>query len=403
METCLISNSSIELGNEEFLIEALRLVVSQVDAFVVPNNSARIENLSNLMFLRSILKDNESKNEYDKLLVKLFAIDFMNKKRACSRFIVHNDEFWEEIHRIEENIDIPNMENYGDYGDNVIFKESFAMDPYSYKDICRVNPGDVVIDCGAYVGDTAYVFNEKMGGCGFIYAFEPLPENFIKLKKNIEYLKLQDKIMPINAGVADKEGKISFSCNENNHGASRINSEGNIQIDVTTIDAFFEANSTMSKVDFIKMDIEGAEVSALKGAKNIIKRFRPRLAICIYHKVEDHWEIPQLILSIDDRYEFYLRHHTENNTETVLYCVPVDYTPCRCDKNIYDNQMIDTIQKLYIETHRKLRANARWSDNKYKELEQNINEMKESTEYRFGKLVTFIPRKIRNTKQKTKR
>lgn len=396
-KTCELKSNTIKMENEEFLIEALRQVISQVDAFIVPNRSARLENLSNLMYLRSLLKDDYSRDEYDKLLIKLFAIDFMEKKRACHRFKVHEDTYWEKIQQLEKIIIIPEMENYGDWGDKVIFRESFAMDPYSYKDICTVEPGDVVLDCGAYVGDTAYVFNERLGGDGLVFAFEPLPENYEKLKNNIERMDYQDKIIPLNVGVSDKESTLSFACNQNNHGASRIAPDGKIKVDVITIDSFVESESRISNVNFIKMDIEGAEVSAIKGAENVIRRFRPKMAICIYHKVEDHWQIPRLILSIDNRYEFYLRHHTENNTETVLFCVPVDYNPCVPDEKKYNNQMINGIQELYLTTHGKLRANAKWSEKKYKELETSMISKTFEKQNKLGRIASCFTKICKKT------
>lgn len=69
------------------------------------------------------------------------------------------------------------------------------------------------------------------------------------------------------------------------------------------------------------MDIEGAEMEALKGAENILKRDKPKLAICLYHKREDMWEIPYLIKSIKPEYKFFIRHYSNYEGETVLYAI----------------------------------------------------------------------------------
>ncbi len=69
------------------------------------------------------------------------------------------------------------------------------------------------------------------------------------------------------------------------------------------------------------MDIEGAELNALKGCEKIIKRYQPKLAICIYHRNEDFIEIPKYILSIVPEYKLYMRHHNISGTETVLYAI----------------------------------------------------------------------------------
>ena len=70
------------------------------------------------------------------------------------------------------------------------------------------------------------------------------------------------------------------------------------------------------------MDIEGAESYALEGAKEIIKQYRPKLAISVYHKKDDFWKIPMQILAIDGDYSIYLRHYTEAHAETVMFFIP---------------------------------------------------------------------------------
>ncbi|MCL1983378.1 MAG: FkbM family methyltransferase, partial [Clostridiales bacterium] len=72
---------------------------------------------------------------------------------------------------------------------------------------------------------------------------------------------------------------------------------------------------------YIKMDIEGAELMALKGAENIIRSHKPKLAISAYHKPEDVYTLPMLIRSYRNDYKFYLRHYTNSLNETVLYAV----------------------------------------------------------------------------------
>lgn len=80
-------------------------------------------------------------------------------------------------------------------------------------------------------------------------------------------------------------------------------------------------NLISEKVTFIKMDIEGAEYNALLGCKKIIREQKPKLAICIYHKPEDIIEIPELILSINKEYQFYIRHYSTTWAETILYAL----------------------------------------------------------------------------------
>jgi hypothetical protein len=81
-------------------------------------------------------------------------------------------------------------------------------------------------------------------------------------------------------------------------------------------------NIVNQKIDFIKLDIEGAEQDAIDGAKNTIKKHCPIIACCIYHKAEDWHKISQKILSINNNYKIYIRHYMEGIFETVMYFIP---------------------------------------------------------------------------------
>jgi hypothetical protein len=89
-------------------------------------------------------------------------------------------------------------------------------------------------------------------------------------------------------------------------------------VETLSIDDLVESKG-ISRVDFIKMDIEGSELKALQGALNTIKRDRPKMAICIYHRLVDFVDIPEFILSLNLGYSFYIRHYTIYDEETILY------------------------------------------------------------------------------------
>lgn len=101
-----------------------------------------------------------------------------------------------------------------------------------------------------------------------------------------------------------------------NNSCSNINDEGTMIIEVDSID-----NIIKEPVTFIKMDIEGAEYQALLGAKNMITQYKPKLAIAVYHKPEDLWQLPYLIYEISPTYTFYLRHYSLDSNEIVLYAI----------------------------------------------------------------------------------
>jgi hypothetical protein len=125
----------------------------------------------------------------------------------------------------------------------------------------------------------------------------------------------EEKYYMINAGLWSTPTRLAFSGRGNTD--SKINKAGDMFIDVTSIDTVLSGG----RVSFIKLDVEGAELEALKGAKNTIKKYRPRLAVCLYHKPEDIIEIPLYIKSLVSDYNFYIRHHSTWKDETVLYCI----------------------------------------------------------------------------------
>ena len=187
---------------------------------------------------------------------------------------------------------------------------------YFIKEL-KLDKDEVFIDCGAFTGDTISNFLKYCPEYKQIVAFEPDSKNFQKLKKTWRY----PKITLINAGIYNKNGEISFS--EHGNGDSKIienlNSPNTKNIQVMAID-----NLNLEKVSFIKMDIEGVELEALKGAKNTIIKDKPKLAICIYHSDEDMLNIAEFIYNSNPEYKFYVRHHHYYPfiNETVLYALP---------------------------------------------------------------------------------
>lgn len=75
------------------------------------------------------------------------------------------------------------------------------------------------------------------------------------------------------------------------------------------------------QVTFIKLDVEGSEMAALEGASESIRRWKPKLAVSVYHKPEDLWTLASYIIELNPNYNLYLRHYTTCNYETVLYAI----------------------------------------------------------------------------------
>lgn len=179
--------------------------------------------------------------------------------------------------------------------------------------------GDIVIDAGACFGDTALAFASTVGPEGAIHSFEPVPGQAEIFEKNMRSnSNLEPRVHLHRYALSDVAGQtIHFS----DTGASAGRSdEGLISVKTTTIDELAKQN-VFSRVDFIKMDIEGDEMAALRGAAEVIKKHKPRLAISLYHRLKDFVDIPAQIKSICPEYEFYLGHHSLHQEETVLYAV----------------------------------------------------------------------------------
>ena len=337
-------------SNEIFLIETLK-IITECTGEVMPRYSVRFDNFSNYMYTRSLMSDESSQEVYDNVLRLLLAHDFLPRDKALSIFPVHSDEFWRKVDNAAFEFPIEKLDSYKThtYRENLIFTETFKLHGYSYEDICCVKAGDIVIDCGAYIGDVSLYFRDKMDNQGKVYAFEPLPSSFEKLQNNIGIFSAEDVIVPVNNATGSVEGKLKF---RGIGASSKFHNDGDFEVNVTTIDKFAE-NKELSSVDFIKMDIEGAELDSLMGAKNVIKKYRPRMAICIYHKMEDHWQIPKFILSLDSSYKFYVRHNSRATHETVLFCVPSNTQTAQSDK-AENSEVFVAMGELYKSVHAQL-------------------------------------------------
>jgi len=196
------------------------------------------------------------------------------------------------------------------------FREVFVPGQYFPKDIMNLSGHETFIDAGAYIGDTATQIAALTDGrYQKIYCFEPDASCCKTLLDNTKNLH---DITVIPKGAWNKKEKLYMQA-DSEHGASAVGAAGNYAIEMDCID---NCIGTDVQVTHVKMDIEGAEAYALWGGVKLIRRCKPKLAICVYHKKEDIVEIPKLILSIAPDYKLYIRHHNVSGTETVLYAVP---------------------------------------------------------------------------------
>lgn len=194
-----------------------------------------------------------------------------------------------------------------------VWEREDVENQYFPEDIIHLEENEVFVDCGAYIGDTLENFLKKAGHFRKYYALEPDRRHFETLHK-----KVSGNIVHIPVGAWDKKDCLCFStkngCGEVMEGED--NGTGAIKVD--KLDDLIDGPDVAT---FLKMDIEGAELQALHGAVEMIKRGRPKLAICMYHKREDLITIPQFIKSIVPEYKLYLRAHFAYASELVLYAI----------------------------------------------------------------------------------
>lgn len=198
--------------------------------------------------------------------------------------------------------------------DNLRFMKELSYPDYFDLDILKCSDEEVMVDCGAYIGDSAAGFIECFKKYKKIYCYEATASTFEELSGN---LSGYENIVLKNLAVGEEYGELSLSIEAD--GKSSIYGEAQQIVPVVPIDKDIE-----EPISIIKMDIEGAEQSALRGARSHIVNDYPKLLICVYHGNHDIIEIPLMIEEMRDDYDFYLRYNGNLivPTEIVFFCIP---------------------------------------------------------------------------------
>ncbi|MCI8512374.1 MAG: FkbM family methyltransferase [Lachnospiraceae bacterium] len=194
----------------------------------------------------------------------------------------------------------------------------FCIEPGQYfnPDFMWFEEQEVFIDAGSKDLKTAKELSRYTEKLKKVYAFEPDPDNYKECLRNREWFG-QSVVEVIPYGTWSEKKTLYFDATAD--GFSHVTGSGGLRIQVLPID---DAVRTEERVTFIKMDVEGSELESLKGARNMILRDRPKLAICMYHKAEDMINLPLYIKSLVPEYKLYVRHHSNGAGETVLYAMP---------------------------------------------------------------------------------
>ncbi|MFN7920799.1 MAG: FkbM family methyltransferase [Bryobacteraceae bacterium] len=171
------------------------------------------------------------------------------------------------------------------------------MEIYTDHDHVKIKPGDVVLDCGANIGVYTRVALDQ--GAAKVIAIEPAPENIECLRRNFAAEIAAGRVIVYPKGVWDKDDTLTLHVDPHNSAADsfvidREGSHGEQKLPLTTIDKLV-AELGLARVDFVKMDIEGAEVRALQGGRATIAKFRPRMALSSYHQADHPVEVPKAV------------------------------------------------------------------------------------------------------------
>jgi len=295
-------------------------------------------------FLYELLNDDESKN----LLVSLMAFWALGNTKI--KLPVSHERYFQSIEDAAElkikgdankilktgryklarydlnPIDVPILINASAAG----IASVWYLKQYEYESgnkNCLAEPGDVVIDAGGCWGDTALYFANKVGPNGLVLVYEFIPSHINIIKHNLSLNEnLLNRVNIIDNAVWSNSGKDLYYVDWGP--GSRITEDPNrYEYDGKTITLSIDdmvKEQKLHSVDFIKMDIEGAETFALKGAEKTLLKFHPKLAISIYHSLSDVSEIPKYLDSLGLNYSYHLDHYTLFENETVLYAIPLN-------------------------------------------------------------------------------
>ena len=294
---------------------------------------AIIKNINAYEEAYNLFEDEHSK----KLMIKLLEYDVLDHHHV--KLPLNTPEYWQVYNTIDEKFLVEkdvfqhgprSLNLYKDratgiqfYGTPLGFLTMFVQKQYYLLRPPHIQPapGDVCIDGGSCRGEVALHFAHSVGNTGEVHAFEFVPQNLDFFQKSLALnpeLAATIKICP-RALWSESNIEMSF---EDSGPSSRVstgqNAGGALKATTIAIDDYVQ-HEGLTKVDFIKMDIEGAEIPALRGAEQTIKTHKPKLAICVYHKKDDFYTIPGLINQIQPGYKFYLDHYTIHREETVLY------------------------------------------------------------------------------------
>lgn len=276
--------------------------------------------VSNIKNKEQILKRLSDRGNKQEVSTDFFAIDVYDDVPTNVEFIEENKSKLDFVHNLLEDKlskdTLLNILAYKVSADPRFLSGIYRKQNYFCNDIIKLTDNEVYVDCGAFDGDTIFDFSYAVNGqYRKIFAIEPDRANY---KRLLMAASLYRDVYTHNVGLWSHKDTLEFV--ENLCQSSTISTDqglSRIQLEVDSLDNLID-----EEVTFIKMDIEGAEPQAIVGATKLIQKYKPKLAICVYHKKNDLIDIPLAINAIRQDYKFYLRHWYPNLPfDTVLFAV----------------------------------------------------------------------------------
>lgn len=252
---------------------------------------------------------------------------FLYRVGNARLYASHLSELWEAANLLadDESLSVFASAIRCRVSDENLTGDLLSLPQYFPKEIRELLGRDEVFyDCGAYIGDTTEAFVEQTKeNFRAVYAFEMDPSIFKQLESNRRLKDGRISLFPF--GVSDCNRSVDFTPMVEGEGSSyAIRFSGNLiasaEAQLRSLDALREEGVLAEPATFVKMDIEGAEMDALQGMQRMIAQYKPKLAVCVYHKPEDLWEIPLYIHKLVPGYRLILRQHSSlMDYDTVLY------------------------------------------------------------------------------------
>jgi FkbM family methyltransferase len=287
-------------------------------AFVVTiyNSSGAVRQLTELGCV-SVLPFASLYRKYAEAFLPYYGLALPGGITAARDDIVRAMSLWKDAESATEYVDQLSWRT--GVGPHALPRTLSPSDTYLDSQLFPLRDDEVVVDCGAFDGDTVRAFLSRTNGSfSSIIAIEPDPLSFQKLETFVAGLGQQtrEKIAIHRVAVGSEPGTVLF--NASGSVAASKSCSGNTTVPCVPLDDLLENR----RPTYIKMDIEGSEPDAIRGAKRTIVRDAPVLAISLYHHPDHLWSIPLLIESINPHYDLYLRRYAEDCWELVCYAIP---------------------------------------------------------------------------------